>query len=214
MDLSPAALVRNCSGPCRRCTLRRRTYGCPPYSTRMTHRNGYPLDLRWETARTMSRQSPAPGALLVERKKSQYAASHSIQAWKEAHKKDRKSQSRLMVSSHVKRSISWNPHTRRGKLEPEHATTNRIIGCLFHVTTLAGEISTLFVKWPNFYCFKRSSLYIPKSCLLHPMVVKTLRTVPPANILHQTATQPQPLPRATPWSATSHDPTASAASVR
>ena len=176
MDLSPAALVRNCSGPCRRCTLRRRTYGCPPYSTRMTHRNGYP--------------------------------------WKEAHKKDRKSQSRLMVSSHVKRSISWNPHTRRGKLEPEHATTNRIIGCLFHVTTLAGEISTLFVKWPNFYCFKRSSLYIPKSCLLHPMVVKTLRTVPPANILHQTATQPQPLPRATPWSATSHDPTASAASVR
>ena len=41
-----------------------------------------------------------------------------------------------------------------GKLELEHEATNRIIGCLFHVTTLACEIPNLIGEMAKFLVLK------------------------------------------------------------
>jgi hypothetical protein len=47
-------------GPCCRWSLRRHTFGCQRYSTRIPRHYGYPKNLRWETADTTYLQGPAP----------------------------------------------------------------------------------------------------------------------------------------------------------
>ena len=46
-----------------------------------------------------------------------------------------------------------------GKLKLEHETTNRIFGCLFHATALAGDVPNFIRDMAKFLVLKDLKLY-------------------------------------------------------